>query len=196
MSSDSKKTDKFLINVVPTFEPAEDSALEFNTQFSTAPEEFVQKYRLRCMSSGSSGGSNLLSASGGGTGSVGAISSPVAPNIPVNGADSMSSITSSISIITDEKQQQTQTTSSKENLAASPPSALSVSSLAPAPASVQTLQKELKDSRAEIDRLKLLLVRPPAPAVNTYKIILLSYCRKRGQIGRTSCRLSMVLRQF
>ena len=149
MSSDSKKTDKFLINVAPTFEP-EDSSVEFNTQFSQVPEEFVQKYRLRCLSNSNSGGNNnLLSASGGGNGSVGNISSPVAPNIAINAGDSMASITSSI----DEKP----TMGSRENIHSNANNVHASPSVSMATSS--SLQRELKEARSEIDRLKLLLVR-------------------------------------
>ena len=148
MSSDSKKTDKFLINVAPTFEP-EDSSVEFNTQFSQVPEEFVQKYRLRCLSDSNSSGNNLLSASGGGNGSVGNISSPVAPNIAINAGDSMASITSSI----DEKPSM----GSRENINSNVNNVHASPSISTATSS--SLQRELKEARSEIDRLKLLLVR-------------------------------------
>ena len=138
MLSESKKSDKFLINVAPTFYPA-DSPADFNSQFNTCPEEFIQKNRLKCVIPGSNG-SGLLAATVGGNGSTGSIvniSSPVAPSLRntfIAGAgDSMASINS-------------------EKSATVPKSpAASVSSSI---ASVSTLQKELKEARAEIDRLR------------------------------------------
>lgn len=139
MLSESKKSDKFLINAVPTFHPA-DSPEDFNSQFNACPEDFIQKYRLKCVIPGSNG-SGLLAVTGGGgsTGSVVNISSPVAPSLRntfIAGAgDSMASINSDKSVAAVQKS----------------PAASSVTS---SNASVATLQKELKEARAEIDRLR------------------------------------------
>lgn len=140
MSSDSKKTDKFLVSVVPLLEDPEDNS-DFNSQFNQAPEEFVQKYRLRCLTS-----NNLLSASGGG--SIGTISSPVAPNIPLNGTDSMASINSSID---GGSVDNLSLNAVNENVLSSPAISTTASTSAP------SLQRDLKEARSEIDRLKLLL---------------------------------------
>lgn len=132
MLSESNKSDKFLINVVPTFHPA-DSPADFNSQFSMCPEEFIQKNRIKRVIPGGNG-SGLLAATAGGNGSTGSvvnISSPVAPSLRntfiVGAGDSMASINS-------EK---------------SPAASVSSST-----ASVATLQRELKEARSEIDRLR------------------------------------------
>lgn len=146
MLSESKKSDKFLINAIPTLRPL-DSPEDFNTQFNACPEDFIQKYRLRCVIPGSSG-SGLLAATAGGnaggsTGSVVNISSPVAPSLRntfIAGAgDSMASINSEKSVGVSAVVQK------------SPAASSSVST-----ASVATLQKELKEARSEIDRLRLV----------------------------------------
>lgn len=145
MLSESKKSDKFLINAVPSLHSI-DSAEDFNSQFNASPEEFIQKYRLKCVIPGSSG-SGLLAATSGGiggggsTGSVVNISSPVAPSLRstfIAGAgDSMGSINSekSVGVTASSIQKSPTTTTTTTN-------------------SVATLQKELKEARSEIDRLK------------------------------------------
>ena len=144
MLSESKKSDKFLINVVPTFHSL-DSTEDFNNQFNACPEIFVQKYRLKCVIPGNSG-SGLLAATiggnvGGSTGSIVNISSPVAPSLRntfISGAgDSMASINSEKSV----------GTSASAAVQKSPAASSSVSSVA-------TLQKELKEARSVIERLR------------------------------------------
>lgn len=146
MLSESKKSDKFLINAVPTFHSL-DSPEDFNTQFNACPEDFIQKYRLRCVIPGSSG-SGLLAATAGGnaggsTGSVVNISSPVAPSLrntfAAGAGDSMASINSEKSVGV---------------AAAVQKSPAASSSVSASTASVATLQRELKEARAEIDRLR------------------------------------------
>lgn len=175
MSSDSKKADKFLINVVPTFQSS-DSTLDFNSQFKLVPENFIQKYRLKCvMTGGSSGaGSGLLAATGAGSGSVGSISSPVAPSL-LRGGDSMTSVTSAVngdvtgggnnlmsiyslvySILTGPT-----AAAAATNATLISPNNTSTASTSPSlsSASTGTLQRELRDARAEIERLKSLKVK-------------------------------------
>jgi hypothetical protein len=126
MLTESKKMDKFLINLVPTFQPI-DSALDFNAQFALVPDSFIQRYRLRCVFPNSSTG--LLAASA----SIGAISSPVAPSLKTaavknTSMESMNQASSSSSI----------------NSSPSTTNTLSISAL----------QRELKDARAELELLK------------------------------------------
>jgi len=146
MLSESKKSDKFLINVAPTIQPL-DSAIDFNAQFSLVPEHLLQKYRLKCVvPSGGGSGTGLLAATTGGNGSNASISSPVAPAIQttlaVGAGDSMSSMNSAEnSPIPQVKRRE-----SVQNAAASP----SVTSTS----SAISLQRELNEARAEIARLK------------------------------------------
>ena len=126
MLTESKKMDKFLINLVPTFQPI-DSALDFNAQFALVPDSFIQRYRLRCVFPNSSTG--LLAASA----SIGAISSLVAPSLKTaavknTSMESMNQASSSSSI----------------NSSPSTTNTLSISAL----------QRELKDARAELELLK------------------------------------------
>lgn len=132
MLTESKKMDKFLINVVPTFQPIH-SDLDFNYQFALIPEENIQRYRLRCVFPNTSTG--LLAASA----SIGAISSPVAPSLhtlPVmkTSMDSMTSISSS----------STEPENKKNNN----------SPIASPATSVATLQRELREARIQIEQLK------------------------------------------
>lgn len=146
MSSDSKKSDKFLINVVPTF-IEEDESLDFNGQYNLVPENFIQKYRLRCVTSGT----GLLAATSSnspnvnGSGSVGSISSPVAPSLlnqkGVVGADSMTSVTSDKSF-----------NKPNANVQVSP--SMSATTSTTTTSVTTSVQNELKEARAEIERLK------------------------------------------
>lgn len=141
MLSESKKADKFLINVAPTIQPL-DSAMDFNAQFSLVPEHLIQKYRLKCVVPSS--GAGLLAATPGGNGSNASISSPVAPAIQttlaVGAGDSMSSMNSSDNSPIPQVKR-------RESVQAAASPSISTSSAI-------SLQKELNEARAEIARLK------------------------------------------
>ena len=143
MLSESKKSDKFLINVVPTLH-ATDSTQDFNSQFSACPEEYIQKYRLKCVIPGGSGNGLLAATAGGVNGSTGSISSPVAPSLQstfiAGAADSMASVNSE-----------------KSAVQRSP--SVQSSSVTGGSSSVVTLQRELKEAQAEIVRLRAVSIK-------------------------------------
>lgn len=88
--SEPKKNDKFLINSVPTSEPA-DSSIDFMTQYNSVPESLIRKHRMKCSFPHSFGG--LLSVGSGGAinagGATGA--APMSPVVPVIRNDNMGS---------------------------------------------------------------------------------------------------------
>lgn len=137
--SESKKIEKFLISVVPTFESASES--DFNSQFNNCPDEFIKKYRLKCIFPDGVGSVNINNP--------GPISSPVAPSlnshndliipggVSISESDSMTSLNSSVN----EKSNSNllRVSESTDNI--------SISN------SVPVLQKELKEARAKIEAL-------------------------------------------